>query len=91
MRGDLEFLQDREAELWLPLFSVCHVAAPHRVEELRLIALRIWRSKESDEPEPGVLLLQDIKTIFEGNAESRISTTGLIYALNLCEESPWSG
>ena len=90
LRRDLKFLQDREAELWLPIFSVCQVAAPQRAEELRLIALRISHSKESDEPEKGVLLLQDIRTIFDRNGESRISTTGLIYALHQCEESPWS-
>jgi hypothetical protein len=82
LRGDLAFLQDREAELWLPLFAVCQVAAPQCVEELRHIALRLSRSKESDEPEKGVLLLHDIRTIFERNGESRISTTGLI----LCTE-----
>jgi Protein of unknown function (DUF3631) len=90
VRRDLKFLQDREAELWQPLFSVCQVAAPQRVEELRLIALRISHSKESDEPEKGVLLLRDVRAIFERNGEDRIATTGLIYALHQCEESPWS-
>jgi hypothetical protein len=90
LRGDLKFLQDREAELWLPIFSVCRVAAPQRVEELRLIALRISHSKEADEPEKGVLLLQDIRTIFERNGEERISTSGLICALQTIEESPWA-
>jgi Protein of unknown function (DUF3631) len=89
VKRDLKFLQDREAELWQPLFSVCQVAAPQRVEELRRIALRVSRSKESDEPEKGVLLLQDVRAIFERNGEDRIATPGLIYALHQCEESPW--
>ena len=91
LRRDLEFLEDREAELWLPLFAVCQVAAPGRMEELKRIALGISNGKLSSEPEISVLLLKDIRSVFEQNGEERISTTGLIYALQQCEESPWSG
>jgi hypothetical protein len=90
LRRDLKFLQDREAELWLPMFSVCQVAAPERAEELKLVALRISHSKESDEPERGVLLLKDMRAIFERNGEERMSTSGLICALQTIEESPWA-
>ena len=38
MDNDLPFLRDREAELWLPLFSVCTVATPHRLSELEAAA-----------------------------------------------------
>lgn len=35
----LEFLTDRDEEIWLPLFALCKVFAPSRVEELKRIAV----------------------------------------------------
>lgn len=90
-RQDLEFLEDREAELWLPLFSVCRVIAPERLEELKTFALNISRRKQSEEPaEFGVLLLKDIREIFYRNEADRLPTVGLLSALAGNEESPWS-
>jgi hypothetical protein len=90
-RGDLNFLEDREAELWLPLFAVCRVAAPKLLEQLQVTALTISRRKESEEPaEVGVMLLKDIRDVFaRGGTCDRISTAGLIQALAAIEESPW--
>jgi hypothetical protein len=90
LRKDLEFLEDREAELWIPLFAVCQVAAPERVEELKAIALQISGAKQADEPaEFSVLLLSDIRDIFNRNAADRIFTAGLVQALLAIGESPW--
>jgi hypothetical protein len=91
-RRDVEFLEDREAELWSPLFTVCAAACPDRLEELKIIALRVSGAKRTDEPaEWGLLLLRDIREVFDRNGENRVSTTGLIYALNAIDESPWVG
>jgi len=90
-RSDLEFLEDREAELWLPLFSVCAVAAPDRLEQLKAIALRISGAKQADEPaELGLLLLRDIRGIFARSLEERLPTTNLLLDLKTLDESPWS-
>jgi hypothetical protein len=90
-RQDLVFLEDREAELWLPLFSVCRAVAGERTEELKKIALNISRGKQSEEPaEFGVLLLKDIREIFDRNGTDRLPTVGLLYELVRVEESPWS-
>jgi hypothetical protein len=93
-RGDLKFLNDREAELWLPLFIVCAVAAPDRLEELKGIALRISGAKQADEPaEFGVLLLGNIREVFDRNQgtpqSDRVSTADLLGFLNANDESPW--
>jgi hypothetical protein len=89
-RRDLKFLEDREAELWSPLFATCAVAAPNRLDELKAIALQISGAKQAGEPEDfGVLMLRDVREIFERNGTDRISTSGLLYALPSVEGSPW--
>ena len=46
-RRDVEFLEDREAELWSPLFTVCAAADPDRLEQLKVIALRVSGAKRA--------------------------------------------
>jgi hypothetical protein len=90
--NDVPSLQDREAELWLPLFSVCAVAAPDRLSELERLATRIASAKAADDPgDSGIRLLADIKQIISGTKYTRIPTSVLIERLNGMEESGWSG
>jgi hypothetical protein len=90
-RRDVEFLEDREAELWSPLFTVCAAADPDRLEQLKVIALKVSGAKQAEEPaEWGLLLLRDIREVFDRDREARLSTTGLLYALNAMDESPWA-
>jgi putative DNA primase/helicase len=90
-RADLAFLEDREAELWLPLFCVCRVTVPDRWEELRAIARGISTLKASDEPDDfGVLLLRDIRSVFDRSATDRFPTVGVTQALCTIETSPWA-
>jgi hypothetical protein len=91
-RQDLEFLEDREAELWLPLFAVCRTVASDRLNELIAIAIRISQGKRDEEPADfGVLILRDILTVFNQFANERLPSSNLIANLNLIEESPWPG
>lgn len=90
-RHDLGFLEDREAELWSPLFSVCAVAAPDRQEHLKAIALSVSGAKQADEPnDMGILLLKDVREVFNQSQQDRLSTFDLLNALNLIDESPWA-
>jgi hypothetical protein len=89
-RRDIEVLEDREAELWSPLFAVCGVAAPDRLEELTGIALKISRAKQADEPaQLELLLLTDIRDVLSQSELDRLSTTSLLQQLNAIAESPW--
>jgi hypothetical protein len=88
---DITFLEDREAELWMPLFAVCVVAAPERFDSLKALALGISRGKHSEEPaELGILLLRDIRDMFNLGREDRISSSKLLLDLTTVEESPWA-
>jgi hypothetical protein len=91
-RQDLEFVEDREAELWLPLFAVCRAVAPDRLKELTGIAIRISHGKHEEEPADfGVLILRDIRAAFIQSGKELLPSTNLIMELNLVEESPWPG
>lgn len=86
----LEWVQDREEELWLPLFAVCAIALPQRLPELKEIAERLARSKAEAEPlDVGVRLLTDTKQIFERRNTDRIATATLVDDLNTITDSPW--
>jgi Protein of unknown function (DUF3631) len=90
-RQDLEFVEDREAELWLPLFAVCRTAAPDRRKELTGIAIRISHGKREAEPSDfGILILRDIQAVFNALAQERLPSSQLIENLNSIEESPWA-
>jgi len=90
-RDDLTFLEDREAELWLPLFAVCKVASPSRLEELQRVAVRISCGKNSDETgDLGIALLTDIRLVFDQFGEDRMPSSKLLAELNNIEESAWA-
>lgn len=85
----LEFLEDREEELWLPLFAVCAALAPDRLPELKRVALDMAGQKNAGEPSDwGISLLQDIRLVFCGQ---RMATSELITALHSLDNSPWRG
>ncbi len=89
--GDLLFLEDREAELWLPLFVVCRIAAPHRVADLEMVARRLAGAKATDEPgDIGIRLLTDVRGILSKvQDEDRIQTSVLLGDLDAVEDAPW--
>jgi hypothetical protein len=41
----LDFLPDRDEEIWLPLFAVCAILAPHRVIDLKRVAVDMATEK----------------------------------------------
>lgn len=89
--NDLPFLRDREAELWLPLFSVCEKAAPHKLSELQVIVKQLTDLKSRGESgDWGIQLVSDVREVF-GSKPDRLPTSELLYALNSLEESPWAG
>lgn len=89
--GDLGFLADREADLWMPLFAVCAVAVPERVEELKRCALGLCGAKSADDLDDSLALtlLTDVRNIWTvGNPH--MMTASLIKALERRRDSPWA-
>lgn len=88
---DLEFIEDRDAESWTPLFSLLAVADPSRLEELRGCALILCGQKQDDAAEEHITvrLICDAATVLHGD-EKHIASAELLRRLREIEDSPWS-
>jgi hypothetical protein len=90
--NDVPFLHDRDAELWLPLFSICAVAAPHRLSELETSAKRLALLKSEAEPDDfGIELLKDLRDAYDEKQTDKLATSDLLTWLNSEEDRTWSG
>lgn len=89
--ADLGFLGDRDADLWIPLFAVCSVAAPKRVAELKQSAVALSTAKAGDDADDSlpVKLLADIRAVWP-EAQEKCDTATLIDRLKALDESPWA-
>jgi hypothetical protein len=88
---ELPFLSDRDEELFAPLFSVCAILAPARVNELEGCAQKLCDAKAGDAVEDSLpmRLLADVCGVWPGDAEAML-TEALIEALSALAESPWA-
>jgi hypothetical protein len=89
---DLEFLGDRDADLWIPLFAICSISAPDRLAELKECASALSRGKAADDVDDALplKLLADIKDVWP-EGEEHCATSSLLEKLKALEESPWGG
>jgi hypothetical protein len=87
----LDFLKDREADLWEPLFAIASVAVPERLDELKQIATRLAgeKAKSDVDESAGVKLLADLRDIFANNRKLGFPTEQLIFKLKGLPESSW--
>jgi hypothetical protein len=79
---ELSLLSDRDEELFAPLFSICAILAPARVEELSQCAQELCGAKAGDalDDSLSMRLLADVRTVWPGDAEV-VLTELLILAL----------
>jgi hypothetical protein len=89
---DLDFLRDRELDIWEPLFAIASVAVPKRLEGLKRIArsLSLEKLQLDVDDSIGIRLLADIRAVFEKLKMNRVSTDGLIDRLKALPESDWA-
>jgi hypothetical protein len=87
----LEFLEDREEDLFTPLFVLCATFSPSRLGELKGCALALTGAKaEADVDDSlSLRLLADIQEVWP-EGQPNILTQDLISRLRGLEESPWS-
>jgi len=81
-------LNDRAQDNWEPLLSIAMVAGGEWLEIGTQAALRL-SGGESASQSIGIVLLADIREIFETQEIDRISTVDLINALCEDDEKPW--
>lgn len=97
----LEFLNDRDEEIWSALFCACHVFAPNRVEDMKRIAVDIatektvdassyTKSKEAEtqaqQDEYSRWLVCDMLAVMDGR---NMATVEIIAKLKDLTTSPW--
>jgi hypothetical protein len=90
LEKDLEFLNDRDADVWTPLFVLCSVAAPERLAELEKCARTLSAAKADDDLDDSLslTLLRDIQTVWPAG-EEKCATSVLLALLNVLEDSAW--
>lgn len=98
----LQFLTDRDEEIWLPLFAICKVIAPHRLSELMRTAVDMatektiekrryidvaGEEKKIEDDEYSRRLLLDVQRVI-GKSKS-VSTVELLNRLFELPTAPW--
>lgn len=88
---DLVFLTDRDADLWMPLFAVCAVAAPERLGDLKQCAQVLTQMKAADDLDDSLPLelLADVRSVWPGKMTQMLTAT-LIEALRAIPDSSWT-
>jgi hypothetical protein len=91
-KQNLDFLRDREADIWEPLFAIAAVAVPERIEELKKIALHLSSQKEllDADDSQGIQLLSDIRTIFAATSRDSIPSADLVERLQKHAANHWA-
>jgi hypothetical protein len=100
----LPFLSDRDEEIWLPLFAVCQILAPDRVEELKRVAVDMATEKTApkrryvdladeaeaaaDTKEYSERLLRDLLSVFK-SGERALHTNDALARLHDVTTGPW--
>jgi hypothetical protein len=91
LKQNLDFLKDREADIWEPLFAIASVAVPERLEELERIAIRLSNEKATLDVDDsqGLRLLGDIRTIFGTTKRQSVPSADLVDRLKRDAANHW--
>lgn len=96
----LEFLQDRDAEMWAPLFAICQVLAPERIPALQMLAVDMSTEKTAParkyktlmqsedamlEGEYSKRLLEDMLLVMDGNTAPNRSGKKRVYTSDVLD------
>jgi Protein of unknown function (DUF3631) len=84
----IEGLRDRSNEVWRPLLAIAELAGEAWAARARRAAL-VLASPDKDESSLGVLLLENVREVFEERHAERLATADLIRLLAGFDESPW--
>jgi hypothetical protein len=93
---DLDYLEDRDADLWMPMIAVCSATDADRLAELKQCAIYLSQGKVSDEADDpfAVKLLRDIREVWpmeENQPKVNCPTATLLERLKGMADSRWGG
>lgn len=98
-----DFLMDRDEEIWTPLFVLCQIFCPDRLEQLKTAAVDIATEKTADSRRYIQLQKEESRAVDDSYAQKLlldlygvmltegkvISSTGAVDALRAIPVSPW--
>ena len=84
-------IQDRDADVWEPLFIVAQLLGGHWPGTISETARRMVANQHADPQSLGERLLMDIRNIFDNQSANSMYRPALIDALKKTEGSPWGG
>ncbi|MFZ0963668.1 MAG: DUF3631 domain-containing protein [Terriglobia bacterium] len=89
---ELAFLRDRDEELFAPLFAICAILAPERIDNLKHSAQDLCNFKTNDAVDDSLpqRLLADIQKVWPEGTGAML-TESLLQMLRDLPESPWGG
>lgn len=82
-------VEDRDADVWEALLAVADLAGGQWPQRARSAATALVAKSREKAPTIGVMLLRDIRTIFESSSVTRMPTEDLVERLGEIDESPW--
>jgi hypothetical protein len=83
-------VDDRDADVWEALLAVADLAGPRWAKAARVTAVTLVSAAKRRPPSIGVLLLRDIKKVFDGQGNDRLPTEDVISGLVAIPEAPWA-
>jgi len=99
LEADLVYLNDRDADLWTPLFTICSVVDPKRLPDLKTSALTLSGIKAGYDVDDSysLALLRDIRVVWPKKPgepdpappQDKCETAVLLEKLKAVDESPW--
>ena len=83
-------VEDRAADVWEALLIVADLAGGDWPKLARDAAVTAVTASQQRAPSIGVLLLTDIKTVFDTLEYEKVTTERLVVELSDMDEAPWS-
>lgn len=84
-----EGVEDRDADVWEALLAVADLAGGVWPERARQAAVNLVAKSKEKAPTIGVMLLRDIRTVFDAEGSEQLASESLVDRLVELEESPW--
>ncbi|MBU6509349.1 MAG: DUF3631 domain-containing protein [Gammaproteobacteria bacterium] len=83
-------IQDRDADVWESLIAVADAAGGDWPERARNAAVSLVLESKQSTPSLGILLLTDLRQVFDETGTDALPTERILTALHALEDSPWA-
>ena len=82
-------IEDRNADVWEALLAVADLAGGEWPKRARRNAVTLVTDSSTRAPSLGVILLGDLRSIFDQHDADKLATETILEELNALDESPW--